>query len=69
MNSAGVVSRWVDGVLEDKDKIRQRENIRSGVLLGSRAVNSQTRGPEMKKAMQKLDMMVIADLPYQQSQQ
>ena len=27
------------------------------------AVNSQTRGPEMKKAMEKLDMMVIID-PY-----
>ncbi|MEG3695528.1 formate dehydrogenase subunit alpha, partial [Vibrio coralliirubri] len=63
MNSAGIpVSRWVDGVLEDKDKIRQRENIRAMFYWGH-AVNSQTRGPEMKKAMQKLDMMVIVD-PY-----
>ncbi|MBA5763497.1 formate dehydrogenase subunit alpha [Vibrio sp. 404] len=63
MHSAGIpVSRWVDGVLEDKDKIRQRENIRAMFYWGH-AVNSQTRGPEMKKAMQKLDMMVIVD-PY-----
>ncbi len=63
MNSAGIpVSRWVDGVLENKDKIRQRENIRAMFYWGH-AVNSQTRGPEMKKAMQKLDMMVIVD-PY-----
>ena len=63
MHSAGIpVSRWVDGVLEDKDKIRQRENIRAMFYWGH-AVNSQTRGPEMKKAMQKLDMMVVVD-PY-----
>lgn len=63
MNSAGIpVSRWVDGVLENKDNIRQRENIRAMFYWGH-AVNSQTRGPEMKKAMQKLDMMVIVD-PY-----
>ena len=63
MNSAGIpVSRWVDGVLENKDNIRQRENIRAMFYWGH-AVNSQTRGPEMQKAMQKLDMMVIVD-PY-----
>lgn len=63
MNSAGIpVSRWVDGVLENKDNIRQRENIRAMFYWGH-AVNSQTRGVEMKKAMQKLDMMVIVD-PY-----
>ncbi|MGI3060217.1 formate dehydrogenase subunit alpha [Vibrio alginolyticus] len=63
MHSAGIpVSRWVDGVLENKDNIRQRENIRAMFYWGH-AVNSQTRGVEMKKAMQKLDMMVIVD-PY-----
>ncbi|MGR5449143.1 formate dehydrogenase subunit alpha [Vibrio sp. PNB22_2_2] len=63
MNSAGIpVSRWIDGVLEQTDKIRQRANIR-GMFYWGHAVNSQTRGPEMKKAMQKLDMMVIVD-PY-----
>ncbi len=63
MHSAGIpVSRWVDGVLENSANIRQRENIRAMFYWGH-AVNSQTRGPEMKKAMQKLDMMVIVD-PY-----
>ncbi len=61
MNYKGIpVSRWVDGVLEDH--IGQRDNLRAMVWMGH-AVNSQTRGPEMKKAMAKLDMMVIID-PY-----
>lgn len=63
MNNAGIpVSRWVDGVLENKDKIDQKDNIRAMVYWGH-AVNSQTRGVEMKEAMEKLDMMVIVD-PY-----
>ncbi len=61
MNYKGIpVSRWVDGVLEEN--IGQKDNIRCMVYDGH-AVNSQTRGPEMKKAMEKLDMMVIID-PY-----
>lgn len=63
MNSAGIpVSRWIDGVLEDKANIEQNDNIRAMFFWGH-AVNSQTRGTEMKKAMEKLDMMVIVD-PY-----
>lgn len=63
MHDAGIpVSRWVDGVLENKDKIDQKDNIRAMVYWGH-AVNSQTRGVEMKEAMEKLDMMVIVD-PY-----
>lgn len=61
MNYRGIpVSRWVDGVLEQD--IGQKDNIRCMVYSGH-AVNSQSRGPEMKKAMAKLDMMVIID-PY-----
>ena len=61
MTSAGIpVSRWIDGVLEDKTKIDQPDNLRAMVLWGH-AVNSQTRLPEMKKAMEKLDLMVIID--------
>ncbi|WNJ99159.1 molybdopterin-dependent oxidoreductase [Thalassospiraceae bacterium LMO-JJ14] len=61
MNSKGIpVSRWVDGVLEDKDKIDQTDNLRAMVYWGH-AVNSQTRLPEMKKAMEKLDLMVVID--------
>ncbi|MCG7968620.1 MAG: formate dehydrogenase subunit alpha [Candidatus Thiodiazotropha taylori] len=63
MNTKGIpVSRWIDGVLEEKGNIAQKDNVRAMVLWGH-APNSQTRGPEMKKAMEKLDMMVIID-PY-----
>ena len=63
MNLKGIpVSRWIDGVLEDKDNIDQPDNVRAMVLWGH-APNSQTRGPEMKTAMEKLDMLVVID-PY-----
>ena len=61
MESKGIpVSRWIDGVLEDKKNIDQPNNIRAMVYWGH-AVNSQTRLPEMKKAMEKLDLMVVVD--------
>ena len=63
MNTKGMpVSRWIDGVLEERGNIAQKDNIRAMVLWGH-APNSQTRGPEMKEAMEKLDLMVIID-PY-----
>jgi len=63
MNNKGIpVSRWIDGVLEDKSRIDQNDNVRVMVCWGH-AVNSQTRGVEMKKAMEKLDTLVIVD-PY-----
>ncbi len=62
LNMGIPVSRWIDGVLEDKTHIEQKDNIRAMFYWGH-AVNSQTRGVEMKKAMQQLDMMVIVD-PY-----
>jgi len=61
MQSKGIpVSRWIDGVLENKDNIDQPDNVRAMVLWGH-AVNSQTRLPEMKTAMEKLDLMVVID--------
>ena len=61
MQSKGIpVSRWIDGILEDKKNIDQPDNVRAMVLWGH-AVNSQTRLPEMKTAMEKLDLMVIID--------
>ncbi len=63
MQSAGIpVSRWVDGVLEDKGKMDQKDNLRAMVFWGH-APNSQTRGIEMKKAFEKLDLLVVVD-PY-----
>jgi formate dehydrogenase major subunit len=63
MNTKGIpVSRWIDGVLEDKANIAQKDNVRAMFFWGH-APNSQTRGKEMKTAMEKLDMMVVVD-PY-----
>ena len=63
MEKAGVpVSRWFDLVLEAKDNIEQPDNLRAMVFWGH-APNSQTRLPDMKKAMEKLDLLVIVD-PY-----
>ena len=61
MQSKGIpVSRWIDGILENKKNIDQPDNLRAMVLWGH-AVNSQTRLPEMKTAMEKLDLMVVID--------
>jgi formate dehydrogenase major subunit len=56
------VSRWIDGVLEKNDLIDQDSNLR-GLFFWGHAPNSQSRGAEMKKAMDKLDLLVVVD-PY-----
>jgi formate dehydrogenase major subunit len=56
------VSRWIDGVLERNELIDQDSNLR-GVVYWGHAPNSQTRGLEMKRAMDKLDLLVVVD-PY-----
>jgi formate dehydrogenase major subunit len=56
------VSRWIDGVLEKNELIDQDPNLRMMFFWGH-APNSQTRGLEMKKAMDKLDLLVVID-PY-----
>ena len=61
MNLTGIpVSRWIDGILEDKANLEQPDNTRAMVLWGH-APNSQTRMVEMKKAMEMLDMLVVID--------
>ncbi len=61
MESKGIpVSRWIDGVLEAKENIDQPDNVRAMVFWGH-APNSQTRGVEVKKAMEKLDLLVVID--------
>jgi len=61
MEAAGIpVSRWIDGVLEAKENIDQPDNTRAMVFWGH-APNSQTRLPEMKQAMEKLDLLVVID--------
>jgi formate dehydrogenase major subunit len=56
------VSRWHDAVLEDPNHLDQPGRIRAVVFWGH-APNSQTRGLDMVKAMEKLDLMVVID-PY-----
>ncbi|OZI16400.1 formate dehydrogenase [Bordetella genomosp. 7] len=63
MTKPGItVSRWIDGVLENPDVIDQPTNLRA-VFYWGHAPNSQTRGLEMKRAMDKLDLLVVVD-PY-----
>lgn len=61
MTKSGMtVSRWIDGVLEKNELIDQDSNLR-GMFFWGHAPNSQTRGLEMKKAMDKLDLLVVID--------
>ncbi len=63
MSKPGItVSRWIDGVLEKNELIDQDSNLRAVVYWGH-APNSQTRGLEMKRAMDMLDLLVVVD-PY-----
>src|SRR5579875_334704 len=63
MESKGIpVSRWFDGVLEKKEDIDQPDNIHGMIFMGH-APNSQTRQPDVKKAMDKLALLVVID-PY-----
>ena len=60
--SGTTVSRWIDAVLEKNELIDQDSNVR-GMFFWGHAPNSQTRGLEMNRAMDKLDLMVVVD-PY-----
>ncbi len=61
MEQKGIpVSRWFDGVLEDKKDLDQPNSIHAMIYWGH-APNSQTRGPDLKKAMEKLDLLVVID--------
>jgi len=63
MNSTGIpVSRWIDGVLETPENVAQKDILKA-MLFWGHAPNSQTRGVEQKKAMEKLELMVVID-PY-----
>ncbi|TRD23017.1 formate dehydrogenase subunit alpha [Palleronia caenipelagi] len=60
-NENGIpVSRWIDGVLEDPANMDNPDKVR-GMVLWGHAPNSQTRGREMKQAMEMLDLMVVID--------
>ena len=61
MEAAGIpLSRWADGVLEAKENVEQPDTLKAMVFWGH-APNSQTRGPDLKKAFEKLDLLVVVD--------
>src|SRR6266851_4860346 len=61
MEKPGIpVSRWFDAVVEDNAHLDQPSNLRATFYWGH-APNSQTRGLEMKPAMDKLDLLVVID--------
>ena len=61
MEAAGIpLSRWADGVLEAKENVEQPDTLKAMVFWGH-APNSQTRGPDLKKAFEKLDLLVVID--------
>ncbi len=63
METAGIpVSRWADGVNEDPENIDQPDRLRAMIFWGH-APNSQTRGPNLKRAMEAVDLLVVVN-PY-----
>jgi formate dehydrogenase major subunit len=54
------ISRWHDGVLEAPENIAQPHPLRAMIYWGH-SPNSQSRGPDLKKAMEKLDLLVVID--------
>ncbi len=60
--SGTTVSRWIDAVLEKNENIDQGPNVK-GMIFWGHAPNSQTRGLEMKKAFDALELLVVID-PY-----
>lgn len=64
MEQAGIpVSRWIDGVLTTPEEGLDQPNPIRAMFFWGHAPNSQTRLPEMKKAMEQLDLLVVVD-PY-----
>jgi formate dehydrogenase major subunit len=55
------ISRWHDGVLEPHQNITQPNPLRVMTFWGH-TPNSQTRGADLKRALEKLDLLVIIDL-------
>ncbi|HMM84231.1 formate dehydrogenase subunit alpha [Azohydromonas sp.] len=61
MSKPGItVSRWYDAVLEKNENIDQESNLR-GMFYWGHAPNSQSRGLDLKRGMDKLDLLVVVD--------
>ncbi|MCL1147171.1 formate dehydrogenase subunit alpha [Shewanella sp. 10N.261.52.F9] len=55
-------SRWQDGVLDAKDTLAQKDNLRLAFFWGQ-SVNTETRQMEVRDALDKLETVVVVD-PY-----
>ncbi len=63
MEKSGIpVSRWFDGVLENQEAIDQPHPLKAMFFWGH-ASNSQTRGPDHRAGMDKVELLVVVD-PY-----
>jgi len=61
METPGIpLTRWFDAVLLPKDQVEQKDNVRAMYVQGH-ASNSITRIPESMKALQKIELLVVAD--------
>jgi formate dehydrogenase major subunit len=54
------ISRWHDGVLEPQENISQPHPLRAMIYWGH-SPNSQTRGRDLKAALEKLELLVVID--------
>jgi formate dehydrogenase major subunit len=61
MEAPGIpLTRWFDAVLLPKDQVDQKDNVRAMFVQGH-ASNSITRVPESLKALEKVELLVVAD--------
>jgi formate dehydrogenase major subunit len=61
MTTPGIpCSRWHDGVLEDKEKLAQQDNIQMAFFWGQ-SVNTETRQRDVRDALDKMDTVVVVD--------
>ncbi|BDM62598.1 formate dehydrogenase [Shewanella sp. NFH-SH190041] len=61
MTTPGIpCSRWHDGVLLEKDKLAQQDNVRLAFFWGQ-SVNTETRQSEVRDALDRMDTVVVVD--------
>ncbi len=61
MHTPGIpTTRYMDAILLPKDQVQQRDNTKGMVVFGHGA-NTVTRMPEAQKALEALDLLVVAD--------
>jgi formate dehydrogenase major subunit len=61
MNTPGIPStRWHDATLLPKDRVAQKDNLKAMIVMGHGG-NTVTRMPETAKAIEKLELLVVAD--------